>query len=390
MRLSNIKVEQINDKSEVVIDYGEILTKNEIADIILKCFKNSEYKNGYIYGGYFGKKYCIYFKNVSYLGTPHPIFKKRIQIGTDFKELYNKNLIMNIQTLLIGVYKYNNTILFVDFDITKYVNNKAHNSSAHVYSIDLKNGLQFGAFQKEDINKNIITVFNKDNVERYFLNKFEKNADLRLGFVSIFDDFYSELPKTWYGITAYQEMIAGNFNNALQPEWPGFYHEFKLADYIEKKHLKNVIEYRQNKKKGEVDLDLYFPQLYAFGDLKAHSNNTNDIQGNDLDTIMNIIENKSIYYVVCNHNTESDRNHGYEVTVFWNKILGKDNLYSYKNKMKNSVKLTSYCILEINKFNKDYLDIFKQGHNSNGKPRKPKILIKKNKINNFLIHKKEL
>ena len=59
---------------------------------------------------------------------------------------------------------------------------------------------------------------------------------------------------------------------------------------------------------------------------------------------------------------------------------------SYSNKMKNSVELTSYLILEINRFNSQYLNIFKQGHNSDGNPRAPKISIKKQNISNFLIH----
>ena len=55
---------------------------------------------------------------------------------------------------------------------------------------------------------------------------FDKNSCLKLGqypIVGISQPKIKLNPKTWYGITAYQEMIAGNFNNALQPEWPGFY-----------------------------------------------------------------------------------------------------------------------------------------------------------------------
>lgn len=91
MLYSNIKVEQITDKYEVVEDYGEILTKNEMKDILLENFTNTEYKNGCLYGEKSGHKYCVYFKNVSYLGTPHPFFKKRIQIGDNFKDIYTEN-----------------------------------------------------------------------------------------------------------------------------------------------------------------------------------------------------------------------------------------------------------------------------------------------------------
>ena len=104
---------------------------------------------------------------------------------------------------------------------------------------------------------------------------------------------------------------------------------------------------------------------------------------------MTVIENDSIYYVVVNHDTERDRDHDNKVTMFWNQQLGKENLLSYANKMKHSVKLTSYYVLEFNKQNKDFLDEFNQGHNSDGNPRQKKIQIKKKNIDKFLIHQME-
>lgn len=386
MTYSNIKVEQINENYQVIEDYGEILSKSEMVEILLKSFKNAKYENGCIYGEKSGQRYCIYFKNVSYLGTPHPFFKKRIQIGDNFKDIFRDNESKGIKTLLIGVYKYKSIVLFVDFDITRYVTKKSHNSSAHVYTIDLKNGLLFGIFQKEDFNKNIITVFDEANVDKYLLSKIDSSVDLRLDFIAVLDDFYSGIHKRWHGISSYQEMLAARFNHALQPEWPGFYHEFKLDEYINSHDVGHAIQYKQNKKKGEIDLDLYFPQCAAYGDLKAHSNDSAGIQGNDWETIMTVIGTTSVYYVVCNHNTERDRDHNNEVTIFWNTKLGKPDLLSYSNKMKNSVELTSYYILEINRFNKQYLDVFHQGHNSDGSTRHPKISIKTKNIGNFLIH----
>ena len=181
-------------------------------------------------------------------------------------------------------------------------------------------------------------------------------------------------------------MLDAGFNHALQPEWPGFYHEFKLDQYIKCHKVGHAIQYKQNKKKGEIDLDLYFPQTSAYGDLKAHSNDSTGIQGNDRETIMDVLQNSSVYYIVCNHNTEKDRDHNNEVTTFWNRKLGKSNLLSYANKMKHSVELSSYYVLEINRFNMQYLDVFYQGHNSDGSPRNPKISIKMKNIGNFLIH----
>ena len=75
MTYSNIKVDQINDNYEVVQDYGEILTINEMKVIMQSYFRDTKYENGCLYGENLGRRYCVYFKNVSYLVTPHPFFK---------------------------------------------------------------------------------------------------------------------------------------------------------------------------------------------------------------------------------------------------------------------------------------------------------------------------
>lgn len=386
MKLSNVKVEQILN-STVVEDYAEILTPSEMKEIVCESFKDSRINSdGYIYGSYMGTKYCILCKNISYLGNPHPIYKKRIQIPDGFINLYNDNINKGITTLLIGVYKYKDTVLFCDFDTSKYVNNKSHNSSAHIYTIDLLNGLRNGIFKKKDYRNNIITVFDENNVSKFLEMKLNVSLTCGVEVFDTLDEFFASMFKEWIGIECYLEMIENDFNNKFQPEWPGFYLEYKLKKYLDENHKTDIIRYCQNKKNGDIDLDLYFPKLGMYGDLKTHSLNSNAIQGNDYSTIMNLIENKSVYYIVCSHETEKDKNHNFVVTEFWNKAQNKEDLHSYGNKMKYSVKITKYYILEINKYNKKYLEIFKQGKNSDGKPREPKIMIPDKYIENFLVH----
>ena len=101
---------------------------------------------------------------------------------------------------------------------------------------------------------------------------------------------------------------------------------------------------------------------------------------------MQLLDNQIIYYVVANHDTEKDSEHGFKVTKYWNGMQNKENLMSYSNKMKYEIKIKSYYILELNKYNKKYIDVFYQGKNSDGKPRKPKISINIKNINNFLVH----
>lgn len=386
MKKGNLKVEQITYDSEVVLDYDQSLSKSELQELLCNSFPNSWIENGFVYGKYCDKTYCIYYKNITYLGTPHPLLKKRIQIGDNFKNLYIENKQKNIITFLLGVYSYEGINIFVDFDISNYCVGKSHNSSAHVYINDLKNTLRYGVFQKKDARKNIITGFMKGNVPKYLKSKIEGDFDLRLDFVKYFDDFFEKINKTWYGIDCYKEMGDSNFPNKYQPEWPGFYFEYKFSKYICLNKIKNHIQYSQNKKKDDIDLDLYFPQISCYSDLKCHSNDSKGIPGNDLPTIQKVLKFSSVYYIVCNHNTKRDKDCNNEVTIYWNRCLNKTKLLSYSNKMKNTVFLTSYRILEINRYNMKYLDVFNQGHNSNGKPRVPKIQIKDKNINNFLIH----
>ena len=386
MELSKTKVEQITNDSQIIEDYGEILSPKEIKKIIKKLFPSCEEQNGLLYGEYKGNKYCIFSKNISYLGIPHPIHKKRIQIPLNFKDVFYENKRKNIKTLLIGVYSYKNTLLFCDFDTSTYINNKSHNSSAHVYSIDLLNGMRNGYFSKIDIRHNMITVFNSDNIERYLNYKL---FDEETGTVEVFDtldDFFASIAKDWIGMDAYADMIENNYRNKYQPEWPGFYLEYQLEKYLNANDKTNVIKFYQDRTDGGVDLDLRFPQLGFYGDLKAHSSNSSAIQGNDYETIMKLLDNQVIYYVVANHDTEKDKDHGYVTTKYWNEEQNKDNIMSYSEKMKYSVHLNSYYVLELNKYNKKYIDVYNQGKNSDGHPRNPKISISMKNINNFIVH----
>ena len=387
MRISSTRVEQVDKRGNVVVDSGEVLDFSEIKEIVLDGFLGTFFYNNYIFGRYDKTDFCLFIKNINYLGNPHPIFKKRIQIPDTFKNLYDKNINQNIKTLLLGIYKYKDTLLFCDFDTSTYVNNNLHNSSAHVCTIDLINGLINGFFQKKDLKGNTITVFTLDRVEDFYKYKFDHTEiESKFEIVNTFDAFFNSIIKDWNGIDCYKEMIEADYNNKFQSEWAGFYLEFLMGNYIIAHHLYDIVKYEQNKKNDDIDLDLYFSKINSYGDLKMHSENSNGVLGNDKDTVEKLLEEGNIYYIVCNHETEMDKDHNFEVTTFWNQIQNKDDLLSYSSKMKYEVHLKSYYILEINKYNYKYVDIYNQGKNSDGKPRRPKISISSKNFENFLIH----
>lgn len=387
MQRSNVKSEQILKSGNINNDYGEILTHDELKIVILKYFIGSYEEDGHIYGFFNDKKYCILYKNVSYLGIPHPIHKKRIQIPNSYNDLYNKNRILNIDTLLIGVYSYKTNIILVDFSLKK----RGKNSSAHVYANDIRNATINGYFKKTDMMNNIVILFNpKDRLilEAYLEEKLYNEDNFQLPFITYIDEYFDEIDKELFGIECYKEMANDSYCNTKQAEWPGFYMEYRLEKYINKFHINDVIQFLHNKSKGQIDLDLYFPQIKCYGDLKTHSNNSNEIIGNDYSTIEKVISKNKLYYIICNHDTIRDKDRGYIVTKFWNKLLNKKNTLSYGNRMKYAIQITNYQVLDINKYNKKYLKKFNQGVNSNNKKREPKISIAKNDINNFLVYNK--
>lgn len=442
MKRGRVLVEQVLKDGTIIEEYDTSLTTSEMSEVLLKYFpklKKSDGKPTFYVGEYKKQKYAIRCKNITYLGNPHPTYKKRIQIAEDLYSFYDAALAIGAKPILMGIYTSDENTIFVDFKIDTYIDKKAHNSSAHVYASDLYAATVDGYFQKVDYFGNTVTAFRPDVID-VFLDEFfginseeeivvqkpkdllpiqvdskmvfDKSGDTALeistsvisdtegrvlpyveGFKETiapeFRKFFGNVEKNWHGIKCYKEMIASSYKNKYQPEWVGFYLEFCFEKFIKENQLESVITYYQDKKDGGVDLDLFFPEIDSFGDLKAHSEDSRGIQGNDWNTIFSILnrndESSHIYYIVCEHATEKDSEHDYEVTKFWNTEQKKPDLLSYHKRMKNNVTLKKVYILDINYDNKEYLTMFKQGINSNGKPRAPKIMIEHDNLKYFIL-----
>ena len=411
-------VEQVDIEGNTFMDYDTSLSPRALYDCIFQSFPSIYTdEDGMICGEYKNKRFAIRVKNITYLGHPHPLSKKRIQISNDLKDFYNNALKKRRTPILLGVYSCVGNTLFCDFNIDDYINKKAHNSSAHVSTNDLAEGAAEGYFYKEDAAGNKITIFTKKTTEVFLEEKLglklesdsyeyrfddmiehEIVADAPLQYnmekeiekiERIVSDFLVPVPRKWYGLECYEEMITAEYKNRFQPEWPGFYLEYLFENYINHNKLTNIVKYAQDKSKDGIDLDLFFPGIHMYGDLKAHSNNSSGIQGNDWKTVLGIINNPKrdshIYYIVFEHETEKDSDHNFEVTNYWNAAQGKENLMSYSKRMKNNIELTHAYIFDINSNNKRYLSKFKQGLNSNGKPREPKIMIERDCFEEFVL-----
>lgn len=167
MKRGNIKVEQIHNGS-IVLDYDHPLNKKEIINLLNNTFKSSlKIKdNIVVYSNGSGNILNIYFKNITYLGHPHPISKKRIQVPKEYRPKLEQ-----ASTLLLGIYHYEGKLLISIFSNFDYIYKKMNNSSAHININDLFDCSKNGSQSRIDENKNLVLVFNQDHIES-FLKKY--------------------------------------------------------------------------------------------------------------------------------------------------------------------------------------------------------------------------
>lgn len=383
-----VKSEQINSKGEIVLDYDKynrgikIFTPlmNIFQDNITICSRREKPHNKFLLYNDGNKTIVFLVKSVTYLGNPHPKYKKRIQISKWFKEFYfaNKDIYDDIR--LIGIYYYDGINYFVDYSIEKYMEREAHNSSAHVYSIDFLQTYKDGMFRKTDKNNNILTVIREDNFYEYVVNGFNKSNKL---FDKIFN-FTEYVPKEYIkSIDAIDQMRLENSNNWRQTEWGGWYLEHIFQQFLEDNNLEEVISFSKANK--ENTLDLWFPEENFYGDLKANSISSSAILGNDWSVVKKSIqENGKLWYIVMNHKTikDEDKSATIERTKYINKIDGTDK-NTPRRAIKKSIKFEELILIEINKWNINLLDEFQEGMlNSDGNLRNRKFQIKKKHLNN--------
>jgi len=383
-----IKVEQITKTGLVVNDYDKSLKPNEIRTTLGKqlYLKIKSGRNPFI-AKYKEKTINLCVKNISYLGIPHLHYKKRIQIPKDWKQLLQQE-----NTLLLGVYSYKNQVTFCLFDTTKYKYNRLNNSSAHIHTMDLYQARKLGIFKKTDKKGNNIIVFTEKNFEKVFDMILLGKSIALSSEINIFNEFSKTLNANWLGVDCYNEMAKNKCKNAKQSEWAGWYLEYKFEQFLNNNiGYKKYCQYIQNKKKTGIDLDLWFEEKQFLGDLKAHTIGS-ELLGNDkLNAYKTIKSYGKFWYISFNHTTEKDKNHNAKVMKKWNKLRGKNSM-GYLNRMKHSVSLKSFDVLEISSINIKHLKAFNQGKNSNGRPRAVKIAIHKKDLenDNFVIYRQKL
>lgn len=393
------KSEQINSYQAMIVDYDQPLTTLESKERVLKkalgnnvkMVKFDSRKTVFKYDSN-GISHYLIVATLTYLSKPHPIFKKRMQLQKWYKDFYAEHQKSNEKVHLIGLYHFDDMEIYCDFDVNSYINKKMHSSSAHVYTNDLYQAVKNGVFNKIDMNNNRITVIKGIEFKNYLDNSVPKKNDV----IALIEKFNGTFDfNTWLKAdVCIQAMKDGNWFQSEGVEWPGWFLEFKVDDYIQKAQCQAVMRYRGNNKTDGLDFDLFFGTLNFYGDLKASDIKKKEAPGNDKEnTLKAISQYKRLWYIVYEHETIKDKDRNYEMSKARMKILHNDykegDHVSYKDRMKHSVNFKRMRIFELNEVNMHkLLSDFNQGHNS-GKTmakRAQKFLLKKENQNNSVIY----
>lgn len=341
---------------------------------------------------------------VHHLGFPWAEFKKRIQIPSRWVEVHQEALDDGLTPRFIGIYRYRDVTIFVDFDPTTYVERKVNNSSAHLATNDLFQAQTLGQFSRQDKNGNRITSVRSDELATYLTVGYEE----RNPHIEVLDRFSEAFldGQRVEGLEAVQRMFAAGWPDAFHGEWAGFYVEFSLSRYLVDNDLTPLMIVQKEKRKGEFDYDLRLLRdgaLEHYGDLKASNIQVSESPGNDAADFYRCLEEFGrFWYVIVEHETWHGKDDADLPTIAWNEWKQSVGYFdrarkeysplSYKSRYKAAVRFVGVKVLEVNQANAHVvLGDFQEGLSQpDGKPRKGKVMIKKRDIDNFLIYTKSI
>lgn len=350
-----------------------------------------------------GNVYHLLVRSCTYLGNPHPIYKKRVQLPLWFNEYTNATIKKDpkIDVRYIGIYHYGDAfhgenIVFIDFKKDTYLTKKGHNSSAHVYTNDIFQAMTYGVFSKEDCFGNKISTIRQDKFHDYLTNNVSQTNTL----FDLFRKFnYGFTFGEWLkALDVIKEMHKNSWHQWRQAEWAGWFLEYKFNKFTIDNKITNQMRYVGSslKHEGDLDFDIRFDEEDFYGDLKASDISKNETPGNDQQNLVECIyQFDKFWYVIYEHETIKDSEAtGYEATKARNHYIKsvdpsyKKDEMSYHERMKNAVRFVKMSIIELNRVNyREVLTDFKQGRQPSGQSRKPKFNINKKvlKNDNFVV-----
>ena len=394
------KCEQLKSDLSVIEDYDQTLKKSEIIEVLkvtlgeknLKFLKiESTHINAVVYKNR-DNEHLILFKAISYLGNPHPLHKKRIQMGIQHKGVFQaKTNYVDKRIHFVGVYHYEGLYIFVDFEPSEKIR-RINNSSLHVNTNDLYQGLKNKIFHKVDKNDNKLSVIPRNYFKNYLDNELDVNDN---ELFDVFKSFNKGLKfNEWITIMEALPFMFENNGKWRQAEWAGFFLENKFSLFINENQLKEIAKYTasENKKtdweNGIFDFDIFFSKHNFYGDLKCSDSKQKLAIGNDQESFLECINKyERFWYIIYEHDTELDKEKNpdtYVGTRFRTDFIASkthsanEKPLSYKQRLKYSICFKSMKILELNRINfRKMLSDFNQGKQPDGSSRKKKFLINK-------------
>jgi len=193
-----------------------------------------------------------------------------------------------------------------------------------------------------------------------------------------------KLPMNWDGKNAILEMKRNNAKNWKQMEWIGFHFE-----YLCNKHLNNVMQMPYRKKYGNVSFDGF---LKIPWDFKSHAiQSGHKVIVNDSEAISNAINDFGCIGVILVLGEATYDNNSLDFKKWHDELKGGKSDYELERiargvsprKRKIGLEISKILFLRIDDdllvkcgtFQKDF-------RNSNGKPRREKVLLDLTKIDN--------
>lgn len=401
----NVDSEQITLDKSLVVAQDQPLSERQMIECLIdtlgkdKCTvlrippRKSvlEYNDG-------NKIHHLLFKSCTYLGNPHKIYKKKVQLARWFNE-YTRTIMKTrpeVEVHYMGVYHYGDkhhgdNIIFIHFQKDTYLQRKGNNSAAHVFVNDLFQAMSYGIFSKLDKNNNQITTIRRDKLAQFLAGK-ESGTDTLFNLFRRFN-FGFTFGQWLKALDAIKEMHQNEWHQWRQTEWAGWFLEYRFNKFTIENGVTNQMRYVGSslKRAGDLDFDIRFDEEDFYGDLKASDIKKKETPGNDQENFIECIyRHDKFWYVIYEHETIKDsKETGFEATIGRNRYIksvdssyNKDEM-SYKDRMKNSVRFLKMSIIELNRVNfREALTDFNQGRQPDGKARKPKFIINKNVLEN--------
>lgn len=402
--MGTVNVDQIAADGTLIRDVDTKLREIEKDELLLAALPGATVE---AYSGVRVVRYqdqILFRAQVHHLGFPWAEFKKRIQIPNRWVAAHQEALDEGLRPRFIGIYRYGDVTIFVDFDPTTYVERKINNSSAHLATNDLFQAQTLGQFSREDKNGNRLTSVRADEFASYLAAGFEEQNP-HIEILDRFSEVFLDGERV-DGLSTVQTMYAAGWPDTFHGEWAGFYVEFRLSRYLVDNELTHLMIVQKQKLKGEFDYDLGLLQdgrVEHYGDLKASNVRASTSPGNDAANFYRCLEEYGrFWYVIFEHETWHGKDEDDLPTIAWNEWKQSVGYFerakkpydrlSYKTRYKSAVRFVGVKVLEVNRANAHIvLGDFQKGlPQPDGTPRNEKVMIKKRDIDNFLIYTKSI